>query len=105
METVTVLSDDTFREFVSKGIAVVDLWAPWCGPCRTIAPIVEELAAEYGGRMVFGKLNIDENGRTPAEHKVMGIPTLLVFKNGSLADRIVGAVGKERIRERLVKLL
>ena len=105
MADVTELSDESFKEFIAEGYAVVDLWAPWCGPCRMIAPVVEELAAEYKGKIKFGKLNIDENEKTPAEYKVMGIPTLLLFKNGQPIDRIVGAVSKQRIKEKLEKHL
>ncbi|MCX6695467.1 MAG: thioredoxin [Candidatus Altiarchaeota archaeon] len=103
MASVVELKDDTFRDFVSKGYAVVDLWTPCCGPCRMITPIVEELSVEYKGKIRFGKLNIDENLKTPSEFKVMRIPTLLMFKDGVLVDRIVGALSKERIKEKLDK--
>jgi len=103
MSNVVELTDKSFKDFVSKDYAVVDLWAPWCGPCRMIAPIVEELSVEYDGRIKFAKLNIDENPGAKAEYKVMGIPTLLVFKDGKLVDRIVGALSKDRLKEKLEK--
>ena len=82
---------------------VIDCWAPWCGPCRMVHPIIEELAKEMQGKIVFGKLNVDENPMTSAKHQIMSIPTLLVFKNGNLVDRIVGAMPKETLKERIEK--
>lgn len=78
-------------------LMVVDCWAPWCGPCRMVGPIIEELAKEMQGKIVFGKLNVDENQATSAKYGIMGIPTLLVFKNGNLVDNIVGAMPKEML--------
>ena len=78
-------------------LMVVDCWAPWCGPCRMVGPIIEELAKEMQGKIVFGKLNVDENRATSAKYGIMGIPTLLVFKNGNLADNIIGAMPKEML--------
>ena len=80
---------------------VVDCWAPWCGPCRMVGPIVEDLAREMKGKIVFGKLNVDENQATSAKYRIMSIPTLLVFKNGELADRIIGAMPKDAIKAKL----
>jgi thioredoxin len=80
---------------------VVDLWAPWCGPCRAIAPILDELASEMSGRLRFTKLNIDENPATPARFKVGSIPTLLVLKAGREVDRIVGVHAKSELARRL----
>lgn len=102
---VQELTETTFDQAVSKGLAVVDLWAPWCGPCRMIAPIIEELATEYDGRILFYKLNIDEQQAPAVKYQVMSIPTLLVFKNGSVVDRIVGAQPKEKIKAKLDKHL
>src|SRR6266704_351717 len=79
----TVLTDQTFEETVSRlPIMVVDFWASWCGPCRMVAPIIEQLAKEYAGRVAFGKLNVDENPLTSGEFEVQSIPTLLIFRNG-----------------------
>ena len=80
---------------------VIDCWAPWCGPCRMVAPIIEELAKELQGKVVFGKLNVDENPHTSTKHQIMSIPTLLVFKNGNLIDRLVGAYPKEELKKKL----
>ena len=96
------LTDEGFREFVSSGgLVVVDFWAPWCPPCRFLAPIIEELAREYAGRVRFGKLNVDKNPRTARRYRITAIPTLLVFKEGRLVDRIVGAMPKEALEARL----
>ncbi|MGQ9565334.1 MAG: thioredoxin [Candidatus Bathyarchaeales archaeon] len=105
-DTPVIVEDSTFEEFVKQyPLVVVDFWAAWCGPCRMIAPVVEELAKEYGGRVVFGKLNVDENPETPAQFGVAGIPTLVVFKGGVEVDRIVGAVPKDAIKAKLARHL
>ena len=78
-------------------LMVVDCWAPWCGPCRMVGPIIEELAKEMQGKIVFGKLNVDENREASMKYGIMSIPTLLVFKNGSLVDNIIGAMPKEML--------
>ncbi len=80
---------------------VIDCWAPWCGPCRMVEPVIEELAKELQGKIVFGKLNVDENPGTSTKHQIMSIPTLLVFKNGNLVDRLVGAYPKEELKKKL----
>jgi len=81
--------------------ALVDFWAPWCGPCRTVGPVVEELAAEYAGKVRVAKLNVDDNKETASKYGIRGIPTLMLFKNGQPVDQIVGAVAKSRIKELL----
>jgi len=80
---------------------VVDCWAPWCGPCRMIGPVIEELAKEMQGKIVFGKLNVDENQMTSMKYNIMSIPTLLIFKDGNLVDRIVGAMPKEMLKQKI----
>lgn len=80
---------------------LVDFWAPWCGPCRRIGPIVEELADDYDGRAVFAKLNTDENMETPTKYGIRGIPTLILFKDGEEVDRIVGLVPKKTLQSKL----
>ncbi len=80
---------------------VIDCWAPWCGPCRMVAPVIEELAKELHGKVVFGKLNVDENPGTSTKHQIMSIPTLLVFKKGNLVERLVGAYPKEELKKKL----
>ncbi|NLI93636.1 MAG: thioredoxin [Peptococcaceae bacterium] len=78
----------------SDKVTLVDFWAAWCGPCRMIGPVVEELADEYAGKIVVGKLNVDEQGEIAAKYGVMSIPTLLLFKNGQVVDKVVGFRGK-----------
>ena len=96
------ITDAVFDENVKKyQMVVIDCWAPWCGPCRMIHPIVEELAKEMQGKIVFGKLNVDENQATAAQFGIMSIPSLLVFKNGELVDRIIGAMPKEMLMAKL----
>lgn len=95
---VTV-NDSNFKdEVLGSAIPVlVDFWAEWCGPCRMIAPIVEEIASEYSGKMKVCKLNVEEGQQTATDYGVMNIPTLIVFKNGEEVERIVGAVGKDNM--------
>jgi thioredoxin 2 len=81
--------------------ALVDCWAPWCGPCRMVSPIVDELARELAGAIKVGKLNVDENPGVASRFRIMSIPTLLLFKNGKLADQIIGALPKNAIMDRL----
>jgi len=101
-----VVTDTTFKEVVNNHpLVVVDCWAPWCGPCNMVAPVVEELAREYTGRMLFGKLNVDNNRKVATEYQIMSIPTLLVFKDGRLVDRIVGAMPKQMLEPKLTRYL
>jgi len=99
------VTDKTFQKEVleSAQLTIVDFWAPWCGPCRMIAPIVEELAGEYAGRVKFVKVNTDENGDAPSRYGVRGIPTLGFFKGGSLIDTVVGAVPKSALKSSIDK--
>jgi thioredoxin 1 len=98
------VTDSSFDDFVNQyNMAVIDCWAPWCGPCKMIAPIVEELAQEYQGKIVFGKLNTDENQAISMRYHIMSIPTLLVFKDGELADQIVGAMPKTMLESEIKK--
>jgi thioredoxin 1 len=98
------LTDQTFKEVIHKyPVVVVDCWAEWCAPCRMVAPVVEELAQDYRGRIVFGKLNVDSNVRTAQQYGIMSIPTLLVLKNGQLANRLVGAMPKEMLEPQIAK--
>ena len=100
------ITDANFKEFVARyPLVVVDCWAPWCAPCRMLAPIFEELAKDYKGRIVFGKLNVDENPRAAMFYQTMSIPTMLVFKHGGLVDRIVGALPRPMIEQKLVRHL
>jgi thioredoxin len=98
------VTDATFDQTVKKyPLIVVDCWAEWCGPCRMIAPVIEELAKEHAGEVVFGKLNVDENPETATKFNVMGIPTLLIMKHGAEVDRIVGVAPKPLIESKLKK--
>ena len=99
MANVQAISDDTFQREVlqSQTPVLIDFWAPWCGPCRAIGPIVEELAGEYDGRLKVVKMNVDDNPRTPAQFGVRGIPNLILFKNGEVKEQIVGAVPKAQL--------
>jgi len=96
------LSDYNFSTEINKNkIVVVDFWAPWCGPCKMISPVIEQLASEYAGKVVFAKLNVDNNQRTAQRYNVQGIPTLLLFKDGQLIDRLVGAAPKSYIESKI----
>jgi len=88
-----------------NGVVMIDFWAVWCGPCRMIAPTVEELAKEYTGKIKVMKLNTDENPDIASRYKIMGIPTIIFFKNGQEADRIVGAVPKPQLKAKLDTLI
>lgn len=96
------INDRNFDSFITGNrLVVVDFWAEWCAPCRAIAPIVKELAREYAGKVVFGKLNVDENPLTATRFGIMGIPTLMIFKNGRPVDTVVGAVPKRVLVSRI----
>ena len=98
-----VITDDSFqREVLSaRGAVLVDCWAPWCGPCRMVGPIMDQLAAESNGRYRIAKLNVDENPQTAAQFQILSIPTMLIFKDGKLVDKLIGAQPKQSIAARL----
>lgn len=95
------LTDENFSKNIleSKGVTLVDFWAPWCGPCRQLSPIVDELAKELAGKLEVYKCNIDENPETPSKYAVRGIPTLMIFKDGKLIDTKVGALSKMALND------
>jgi len=101
------VSDSNFDDEIVKAEvpAMVDFWAPWCGPCRMVGPVVEELAQQYDGKFKVAKMNVDENTQTPTRYGIRAIPTILLFKDGELKDTIVGAVGKANIEKSMLKLM
>ena len=101
------INDSTFDASVLKSElpVLVDFWAPWCGPCRSVAPVVEELATEYSGRINVAKMNVDESQSVPSKYGIRAIPTLILFKNGEVVDQITGAVSKTNIDALINKAL
>jgi thioredoxin 1 len=96
------VTDATLKETIQNhSLVVVDCWAPWCAPCYMVAPIIEEMARDYTGKILFGKLNVDENRKVATQYGIMGIPTLLVFKNGQLVDRLVGAMPRQMLEPKI----
>ena len=106
-DTVTSVSNDTFEQEVlkSESLVMVDFWATWCGPCKIVAPVVEELAKEYEGKARFAKVNTDENQDLATKYNIRGIPTLMFFKDGEVKDQIVGAVPKAQLKSKLDSLI
>ncbi|NDV47675.1 thioredoxin [Paludibacter sp. 221] len=99
-------TDSNLKEYIAGGKpVVVDFWAEWCGPCRMITPIIEELAEAYEGQVEIGKMNVDDNTETPEEYGIRNIPTILFFKNGELVDKQVGAVQKSALEDKIKALL
>jgi len=101
------ITDDSFEQDVLKSDVpvLVDFWAPWCAPCKIVAPIVEQLAGEYDGKIKVGKVNTDENQAVAAKYGIMSIPTLMIFKNGEPAEKIIGAQPKQAITEKIESVL
>jgi len=101
------VNDQTFdKEVISyPGPVLIDCWAPWCGPCRMIAPVLEQIAAEYSGRVKIAKLNVDENPIISSQYGIQSIPTMLIFKNGNQVDKLVGALPRQEIEWHLASVL
>ena len=104
-DKLKTLTDSNFDQEIKDGVVLVDFWAEWCGPCRSMAPAVDALAGEYDGRATVAKLNVDENPTVPTRFMIRGIPTLLIFKNGQLAETLVGLSPKEDIARLIEKHL
>lgn len=103
---VLILDDNNLAETVSEHpFVVLDCWAEWCGPCKMVAPVLEQLAKEYAGRITFAKLNIDENMGTAMKYQISAIPTMLVFRNGEMAGQIIGALPKNHIEQKLQEFM
>ncbi|MDR4889167.1 thioredoxin [Bacillus sp. HNG] len=98
---ITNVTDQNFDTETKEGVVLADFWAPWCGPCKMIAPVLEELDSEIGDKVKIVKLDVDDNQETAAKFGVMSIPTLLVFKNGEVVDKVVGYQPKEALADRL----
>ncbi len=107
MADLVAVSDESFeREVLQSGTPVlIDFWAPWCAPCRAIAPVVEEVARDYAGKLKVVKMNVDDNPRTPTRYGVRGIPNLIMFQNGEVKEQIVGAVPKVQLVKAICKVL
>ena len=100
------LTDATFEEIIRiHQLVVVDCWAAWCGPCHMVAPVIEEMARDYAGKILFGKLNVDENQEVSRQYEIVSIPTLLVFKNGKLVDKIIGAMPRQMLEPKITRHL
>lgn len=106
-ESVSDITDPVFTTEVSESEipVLIDFWAPWCGPCKALSPVVEEISRDYEGRVKVGKVNVDENPETTMKYSIRSIPTLIVFKDGEVSDQIVGAVPKDEIEKVLEKVL
>ena len=105
VDYITELNNENYNTFVGSNLVLVDVWAPWCGPCKMISPIVDEISSDYQGRLSVGKLDADSNRETITELGVRNIPTILLYKNGEIVDKSTGAVTKQKLVEMIDKHL
>ncbi len=103
--TARTVTDDSFAEEIGEGLALVDFWAPWCGPCRFVAPVIEELAGDYEGKVKVSKLNVDDNLKTAEKYRVLSIPTVILFKDGEAVEVMIGAQQKSAYKSKIDKYL
>ncbi len=101
MADTQVLTDDNFQNETSDGLVLVDFWAPWCGPCRMVSPVIEDLAGDYDGKLKVGKVNVDDNQQVAMQFRVMSIPTVILFKDGQPVETMIGAQPKSAYQARL----
>ena len=101
MADTQVLTDDNFQNETSDGLVLVDFWAPWCGPCRMVSPVIEDLAGDYEGKLKVGKVNVDDNQQVAMQFRVMSIPTVILFKDGQPVETMIGAQPKSAYQARL----
>ena len=104
MANLPELSETNFDETVNEGVTLVDFWAEWCGPCKIMNPVLEEIASEYDGKVTVGKINVDEQSNLAIKYNVSSIPTLLLFKNGEIQEQFVGVTSKDDLKKALDKV-
>ena len=105
MSNVTQLNKSTFEPTIASGVTLVDFWAPWCGPCRALAPILDGIAAKYDGKVTVAKVNVDENAELAKDFRIMAIPRMILFRDGVIAGEIEGLVAEARITELIDSVL